>query len=34
MPPLYFVTDAPDRFTHLGTRFLGTAVEQVKQVEM
>jgi glutamate racemase len=32
--PLYFVTDAPDRFMRLGTRFLGTAVEEVKQVEM
>lgn len=34
VPPLYFVTDAPDRFMRLGTRFLGTAVEQVQQVEM
>jgi glutamate racemase len=34
MTPLYFVTDAPDRFMRLGTRFLGTAVEEVKQVEM
>lgn len=32
--PLYFVTDAPDRFMRLGTRFLGTAVEPVKQVAM
>ena len=32
--PVYFVTDAPDRFMRLGTRFLGTAVEQVNQVEM
>lgn len=34
MSPLYFVTDAPDRFIHVGTRFLGTAIEQVRQVEM
>ena len=34
VPPRFFVTDAPDRFMRLGTRFLGTDVEEVKQVEI
>ena len=32
--PAYYVTDAPDRFMRLGSRFLGTAVEEVTQVEV
>ena len=32
--PAYYVTDAPDRFMRLGSRFLGTAVEEVNQVEV
>jgi glutamate racemase len=32
--PRFFVTDAPDRFMRLGTLFLGTEVEEVKQVEI
>jgi glutamate racemase len=34
VPPRFFVTDAPDRFMRLGTRFLGTDVKEVKQVEL
>ena len=30
----YFVTDAPERFAKLGKRFLGTELEDVKQVEV
>ena len=30
----YFVTDAPERFVKLGKRFLGTELEDVKQVEV
>ncbi len=30
----YFVTDAPARFVELGKRFLGTELEEVKQVEV
>ena len=30
----YFVTDAPERFIKLGKRFLGTELEDVKQVEV
>ncbi len=30
----YFVTDAPDRFTKLGTRFLDAQLEEVQQIEI
>jgi len=30
----YFVTDTPDRFIELGKRFLGTELEEVKQIEV
>jgi glutamate racemase len=30
----YFVTDAPDHFAKLGTRFLGSKLEEVQQVEV
>jgi len=33
-PPRFFVTDAPDRFMRLGTRFLGSELEEVRQVEI